>query len=113
MIQQSADAAQLKYDSVFVGLEPISLASGNSLEQNFPNPASGNTRVEFSLKDGGYTELSIYDISGKKIKVLLSEKLNGGKYSMLFDVRDLPAGIYQYSLSSGAYRNTLPITVVH
>lgn len=113
MIQQSADAAQLKYDSVFVGLEPISLASGNSLEQNFPNPASGNTRVEFSLKDGGYTELSIYDISGKKIKVLLSEKLNSGKYSMLFDVKDLPAGLYQYSLSSGAYRNTLPITVVH
>ena len=113
MIQQSADAAQLKYDSVFVGLEPIALAKGNSLEQAFPNPASGSTRIEFSLKDAGYTDLSIYDMNGRKVKVLLNEKLSSGKYSMLFDVKDLPAGLYQYSLISGSYRNTLPITVVH
>jgi hypothetical protein len=113
MIQASADAAQAKYDSLFVGLEPIALGKVNSLEQNFPNPASGTTRIEFTLKEGAMTELSIYDVMGRKVKEVLNEKLSSGKYSVVFDVKDLPAGNYQYSLVAGAYRNSLSLTVVH
>ncbi len=113
MIQQSADAAQFKYDSLFVGLEPISLATGNSLEQNFPNPVNDAARIEFTLKEGGNADLLLYDAMGKQVKVILSEKLSSGKYSILFDVRELPAGLYHYTLNSGSFRKTLPLTVVH
>ncbi len=113
VIQQSADAAQAKYDSLFVGLEPIALGTINSLEQNFPNPVSSATRIQFTLKEGGQTELSLYDALGKKVKVMVDEKLASGKYSVMFDVKDLPAGIYRYSLISGSFRNALSLTVVH
>ena len=113
MIQQSADAAQLKYDSAFVGLESISLANGNFLAQNYPNPVTGISRITFSINEGARTELALYDILGNKVKVILDEKLSGGQYSMVFDVNDLPAGMYHYSLVSGSFRKTLSLTVVH
>ncbi|MBP6335260.1 MAG: S8 family peptidase [Bacteroidia bacterium] len=112
-IQQSAEAAQFKYDSLFVGLEPIALSDRYTLEQNFPNPANESTRLEFSIRESAKTELSIFDALGNKVKVLLDEKLEGGKYSLVFDVRELPAGIYHYSLISGDFRKTLSLTVVH
>lgn len=112
MLQESADAAQFKYDSLFVGIETISLATGYALEQNYPNPASGISRIQFTIKETAHTNLTLYDAQGKKMKVLVDEKLNGGTYSAVFDLNDLPAGIYHYSLNSGDFRKTLSLTVV-
>jgi len=112
MLQESADAAQFKYDSLFVGIESISLATGYSLEQNYPNPVNGISRIQFTIKENAQTSLTLYDAQGKKVKILVDEKLNGGTYSAVFDLNGLPAGVYHYSLISGNFRKTLSLTVV-
>lgn len=112
MIQQSADAAQAKYDSLFTGIEQIALSGAFALEQNFPNPVSDLTRIHFTLKENGFTELSVYNVLGNKVKTLVNEFLGGGKYSVVADLSELPSGVYFYTLSSGTSRKSLPLTIM-
>jgi serine protease len=112
-IQASADAAQWKYDSAFVGIQPIGKAIANELSQSYPNPADRELKIDFSLKENNYSELCIYNLVGEKVKSIVREKLAAGKYTVHVDVSDLPSGQYLYRLVSGNYSKTLPLNVVH
>lgn len=112
-IQASADAAQAKYDSIFVGILPIGNAIENGLYQSFPNPADKELRINLSLKESNFSELSIYNLLGEKVKTVFDEKITAGSYSVLVDVSKLPSGNYFYRLNSGNYTRTLPLSILH
>lgn len=112
-IQASADAAQAKYDSIFVGILPIGNAIENGLYQSFPNPADKELRINLSLKESNFSELSIYNLLGEKVKTVFDEKITAGSYSVLVDVSKLPSGNYFYRLNSGNYTRTLPLSIIH
>ena len=112
-IQASADAAQAKYDSIFVGILPIGNAIANGLYQSFPNPADREFRINLSLKESNFSELSIYNLLGEKVKTVFDEKITAGSYSVLVDVSKLPSGNYFYRLNSGNYTRTLPLSIIH
>ncbi|REJ81306.1 MAG: T9SS C-terminal target domain-containing protein [Bacteroidetes bacterium] len=111
MIQASADAAQLMYDAIFTGIEKLGPAASNSLESCYPNPAIDFTVIEFSVVKSGMTELTVYDNLGNKVKTLVSENLNQGRYSARMNVSELPSGIYHYTLTSGDFRKTSSFSV--
>ena len=71
------------------------------LLQNFPNPFNPNTVIKFSIPVSGNTKLSVYDLSGKQIKVLLDEYKQAGYYSVNFNGAGLSSGIYVYELNNG------------
>ena len=71
------------------------------LLQNFPNPFNPNTVINFSIPVTGNTKLSVYDLSGKQIKVLLDEYKQAGYYSLNFNGAGLSSGIYIYELNNG------------
>lgn len=77
-----------------------------SLEQNYPNPFNPNTIFKYSIKEEGHTKLSIYDISGQLIKVLVNEVQKPGEYTFSYaPAAELPSGIYFYELISGSFRS--------
>jgi serine protease len=110
-IQASADAAQAKYDQIFIGIESIGSADGNKLFPSFPNPAKDEVKISFSLKEGNDSELSIYNILGVKVKAVFNERLSSGQYSVSVNLTDLPSGNYFYKLTSGGYSQTLPLVI--
>jgi hypothetical protein len=69
------------------------------LSNAFPNPAKGETTVNFTLADGiGYyqVKLEIYDLIGKKIATLVDGDLIPGFYSSTLDANqmELASGLY-------------------
>ena len=44
------------------------------LEQNYPNPFNPTTNIKFHISDFGFVSLKVFDVLGKEIKTLLSEK---------------------------------------
>lgn len=78
-----------------------------SLHQNFPNPFNPSTIITFELKSAGFVNLTIFDITGRKIKTLINRKLNAGEHTYNFEAENLPSGVYVYSLT---YDNTYTIT---
>ncbi|WP_456406499.1 family 16 glycosylhydrolase [Caldithrix abyssi] len=60
----------------------------------FPNPANPRLQLEFELPHSGETELSFYDVSGKRVLVLKRGTLNGGIYRSSLDVSGWGSGLY-------------------
>lgn len=78
-----------------------SSASGIKLEQNYPNPVSGETTIGFSLEKATDLSLSLYTSTGEFVKSLASGKYDGGKHSVLLDASLLSNGVYFYRLTAG------------
>ena len=66
-----------------------------------PNPASERITFEFGLGLDGQTVLEVFDAGGHRAGILVDAELNPGVYSVEWDVRSMPSGIYWYRLRSG------------
>jgi photosystem II stability/assembly factor-like uncharacterized protein len=67
--------------------------------QNYPNPFSTRTTIDYKLAQAGRATIIIYDLSGRKRSVLVDESKPAGRYTLDWDGTDhgggkLPAGIY-------------------
>jgi hypothetical protein len=77
-----------------------------SLYQNYPNPFNPTTNIKFSIPSSNFTSLKIFDMLGKEIAVLVSEKKDAGEYTVPFNAARMPSGIYFYQLRSGNFVET-------
>jgi hypothetical protein len=75
-----------------------SIPEGYSLEQNYPNPFNPSTKIGFSIPNNTFVRLSIFDIRGREVSVLLSSKLKAGTYEYNWNAGNLSGGVYFYSL---------------
>jgi len=78
------------------------IPSGFSLKQNYPNPFNPSTTIEYSVAKAGNTRLSIYNILGQELAILVNEFKNTGSYKITFDASNLTSGMYIYKLQSGS-----------
>ncbi|MCB0806967.1 MAG: T9SS type A sorting domain-containing protein [Bacteroidales bacterium] len=67
---------------------------GVKLQQNSPNPFSDKTRINYSLSENSHVDISVFNINGQLIKSLVYEQQNAGNFSVLWEPRNAPAGIY-------------------
>jgi hypothetical protein len=74
------------------------------LRQNYPNPFNPTTVIEFSVANAVTVELSVVDVLGRTVAVIVKEAKPAGDHRVHFDARDLPSGVYFYSLSAGDRR---------
>jgi glucose/arabinose dehydrogenase len=82
-----------------VGPAVYPLAFG--LEQNYPNPFNPSTEIRFRLAEFGPVRLSVYDLLGREVAVLVDEARPAGNHAVTFDAAALPSGIYVYRLTAG------------
>ena len=74
-----------------------------SLSQNSPNPFNYSTKIDFTLDQSFDVRLSIFNILGEEIKVLIKERKNQGSYQIELDaasLNDLPSGVAFYRLQA-------------
>ncbi|MDH4068920.1 MAG: T9SS type A sorting domain-containing protein, partial [Ignavibacteria bacterium] len=76
------------------------------LEQNYPNPFNPSTAIRFRLSAEGHVSLKVFDLLGREISTLVSERLGAGSYEVTFDAGDLPSGVYYYRLKQGESERT-------
>ena len=86
--------------------ESPSLINSYCIEQNYPNPFNPSTTIRYSIPEAGFVSLSVFNILGEKIAVLVNELKNSGSYEVKFFKQDLIAGIYFYSLSVNGFTKT-------
>jgi photosystem II stability/assembly factor-like uncharacterized protein len=70
------------------------------LEQNYPNPFNPTTTIGFGIPEKGNVRLSVLNILGEEIKVLLNEEKEAGYHSVEFDASNLPSSVYFYRIQS-------------
>jgi hypothetical protein len=70
------------------------------LKQNYPNPFNPLTRIDFSLAVSGHALITLYDITGRKIRDLVNKPFAAGSYSFDLNASDLPSGMYFYKMNT-------------
>jgi hypothetical protein len=70
------------------------------LSQNYPNPFNPDTKIHYELKSHGQVRLSVYDLMGREVAVLVEGIQNAGSYTVTFSGAGLHSGIYFYRLQT-------------
>ena len=82
------------------------LAEQNTLYNNYPNPFSSFTTIQYSLVSSDYVTLKIFNAIGQEILTLVNSEQNAGVHTVMFpetgSAVSLPNGIYLYVLKIGA-----------
>ena len=75
----------------------------NQLSQNRPNPAYGETTIDFSLAQNSFVTIDLYNSLGVKIKNITSDNYQAGSHSLTFSVDNLPQGLYFYVMNANGF----------
>ena len=81
-----------------------------TLEQNYPNPFNPTTKITYGIPaiqgKSVAVKLSIYNVSGQIVRILVDEEKSAGRYSEMFDASALTSGIYFYRFQTGEFIKT-------
>ncbi len=79
-----------------------------ALEQNYPNPFNPTTTLTYQLATPSDIKLEIFDMLGKKITTLVSQRQDAGSYTVNFNAAqyNLSSGVYFYKLTAGTFSQT-------
>jgi len=109
-LQLAAASAQKKYDELNVTTADLP-ENGFVLQQNYPNPAADQSRIEFVIAKGGLVSLSLYNSAGQPVKELFDGSLEKGTYSINVELADLNPGIYFYKMLFEGKEKTLKMII--
>jgi photosystem II stability/assembly factor-like uncharacterized protein len=70
----------------------------------YPNPFQSRTVISYRLPQACMVELSIYELSGRKVATLVSEWQPAARHEVEWNVQDVPPGIYLGELRTGPER---------
>lgn len=68
---------------------------------NYPNPFNPTTNIHFTLTESNNVRLTVYNMIGQEVAVLVNGFKNAGKHEVTFDAANLSTGVYIYRLDSG------------
>jgi hypothetical protein len=92
--------------------DPADVAHGRegpasfALRQNHPNPFNPSTLVSYQLAATCEVKLVVYDLLGREVSVLVSERQAQGSYDVRFEGRALSSGVYLCRLTAGSFAQT-------
>lgn len=94
-----------RIDDVATNIEmPSGMINQFSLKQNYPNPFSDETIISWKSEIAGQTKIEVYNITGRRIKILTDSHRQPGQHQVAFNSAYLPSGIYYYQLTIGNYK---------
>ncbi|MGD8979887.1 MAG: serine hydrolase [candidate division WOR-3 bacterium] len=95
--------ALLNYAAQFgiAELEETDVLSDILLHQNYPNPFSASTSVQFMLPEVADVTLKLYNAIGQEVMTLVDAELRAGVHNIALNATGLPNGVYYYRLNSG------------
>lgn len=87
------------------------------LYQNYPNPFNSSTKIRFEIPiefnmEKSNVKLKLYNTLGQEVAFLINETLEPGMYEYFWDAREIPSGVYYYTLQTGNFRHTKRLALV-
>ncbi len=76
------------------------------LSQNYPNPFNPTTEITFSLPTAQSVNLTVYNVAGQEVKVIVNRFLEAGTHSFEWDAGSTASGVYLYRLEAGDFTDT-------
>jgi hypothetical protein len=78
-----------------------------------PNPFAGRTQIRYTVEAATTVRLSVYDVLGREVAVLVDGHVEAGAHQAMFDGHGLAPGTYVYRLTTGSEVQTGRMTLAH
>ncbi|MFQ6676475.1 MAG: T9SS type A sorting domain-containing protein, partial [Fidelibacterota bacterium] len=89
-----------------------SLPEQFALLKVYPNPFNPATTIEFSVPRGGLVTLTVYDLLGREVETILSERMDAGYHAVQWNAGDVSSGIYVVTMEAEGFRRVRKLTVL-
>jgi len=66
----------------------------------YPNPMQGALNLRFVLENASRVQISLMDVTGKKVAVILDQNAPAGENEVAYNTNDLPKGLYLLRLEN-------------
>jgi len=90
----------------------INVPISAKLFQNYPNPFNPSTKIKYELVKNSNVKLSIIDLTGRVIQILVNENQKIGEYEISFEGRQLPSGAYLYKLETDDFNESRVMVLI-
>ena len=100
-----------QYFSIFNNMgitQPYSFA----LQAVFPNPFNPITTIDYEVGNESIVELSIINLNGQTVENLIHSVMKPGQYSVNWNAKDIPSGLYLVRMMSLQYSATQKIILL-
>jgi len=77
----------------------IAKPSKFTISQNYPNPSNPVSKIDYQIPYAGMVNITIYDATGKAVKVLIDGYQTADFHTVTFDGTNLSSGIYFYRIN--------------
>lgn len=77
------------------------IPSGFKLITNYPNPFNASTTIRLEIPRSEFVRLEIFNLLGRRISVLIEERLNAGIYEVRFPCAGYASGLYLARVQTG------------
>jgi hypothetical protein len=84
----------------------------SKLDQNYPNPFSSNSVVNYSLASASDVTFTITDLTGKVVMSQNYGHQTAGQHRIDINGNNLESGVYYYTVNAGSTKETRKMTVV-
>ncbi len=82
------------------------------LNQNYPNPFNPSTTIRYELPGPSDVRLSVYDLLGREVSVLVNERGEAGAHEVELNASGLSSGVYFYRIHAGPFVQTRTLSLV-
>lgn len=82
------------------------------LDQNFPNPFNPSTTIRYTIPENGLVTLKVFDVLGREVTTLINEVQNAGTHTAQFRAKDMPTGMYLYTITADNFTSTKKMMLV-
>ena len=96
------------FSSNFNNINPVSF----ELKQNYPNPFNPETEITYSIAKSGPVKMTVFDVAGKLVSLLVDDVRQKGVYSIKFNGSNFASGIYFYRLESPGFVKTRKMVLI-
>jgi len=83
-----------------------------ALYQNYPNPFNPTTTIKFAVPKESSIKLTLFNMLGQEVEVLVNKVFNPGNYQVSFDASKLNSGIYLYQIKSNDFVSTKKMILI-
>ena len=77
-----------------------------NLHSVYPNPFNTSATIAFELPSAGVVRLSIFDITGREVRMLHATPLQAGYHEIVWDAEGMSSGVYFVRLAAGNFMQT-------
>ncbi len=82
------------------------------LTQNYPNPFSNETTINYTINEKTVVEIALYNLLGNRISTLLLQEMVPGEYSLKYNRNSLKNGVYIYSIKTSSYSEMKKMQII-